>query len=143
MDFAQRSRCLKWLGIKGLWPTDGDYQAAFESLPLRHKKLKGYDRNAVTLLCFWLTYKREGCAKFGQPSLFSSSFSVFSRASTGMLTPYLKVDTPTGCRNFMLSRFGTIQNQSPVRHLISITCAQLKPQKSRSNRDYSRFGGFY
>ena len=38
MDFAQRSRCLKWLDINGLRPIDGDYQAAFESLPLRHKK---------------------------------------------------------------------------------------------------------
>ena len=52
MDFAQRSRCLKWLDIKGLWPTGGDYQTAFESLPLRHKN-NGLQQLAVTLLFYY------------------------------------------------------------------------------------------
>lgn len=30
MDFTQRNRCLKWLDMKGLWPTGGYCQAAFD-----------------------------------------------------------------------------------------------------------------
>jgi hypothetical protein len=43
------------LDIKGLRLTGGDYQAASESLPLRHKN-NGLQQQAVALLFVWSIY---------------------------------------------------------------------------------------